>query len=157
GISWTRPSTRAAMSNRVASTSPCTSRGSPRTRYQIDRMATAAATTPTMMAGAKGGVAACFFGATGGGCGAGGVAPLCAGGASVRASVAVVSIRIPASGLRSDHHAVPVRLRSPLLDIDKGAAPQVVPRDKQKATDQPEMLEKGIGGHEPFLAWGQLP
>jgi hypothetical protein len=32
GISATRPSTRAAISNRVASTSPCTNSGSPRSR-----------------------------------------------------------------------------------------------------------------------------
>src|SRR5262249_44545673 len=38
GISPTRPSTRAAMSSRVASTSPCTSSGWGRTRYQIDRL-----------------------------------------------------------------------------------------------------------------------
>src|SRR5262245_1685228 len=36
-------------------------------------------------------------------------------------------------------------------------APQVVPCDKQKATDQPEMLEERIGGHEPLLARRQLP
>ena len=53
GISATRPSTRAAMSKRVASTSPCTSRGSGRTRYQIDRPAMAATTKPTMMEGIR--------------------------------------------------------------------------------------------------------
>src|SRR5262249_20330673 len=55
GLSPPLPSTRAAMSNRVASTSPCTSRGSGRTRYQIDRPATAAMTRPTMMEGARAG------------------------------------------------------------------------------------------------------
>jgi hypothetical protein len=49
GISATRPSTRAAMSNRVASASPCTSRGCGRTKYQTDRPTTAAITTLTMM------------------------------------------------------------------------------------------------------------
>jgi hypothetical protein len=49
GISATRPSTRAAMSNRVASTSPCTIRGCGRTRYQIDKAATKAITRPTMI------------------------------------------------------------------------------------------------------------
>src|SRR5262245_33836634 len=53
GTSATRPSTRAAMSNRVASASPCTSRGSGRTRYQIDKAATATITTPTMMDGTR--------------------------------------------------------------------------------------------------------
>src|SRR5262249_15484215 len=48
-ISATRPSTRAAMSNRVASASPCTSRGCGPTKYQADRPTTAAITTPTMM------------------------------------------------------------------------------------------------------------
>ena len=41
------------MSSRVASTSPCTSRGSGRTRYQIDRPAMAATTSPTMMEGIR--------------------------------------------------------------------------------------------------------
>ena len=50
-----RPSTRAAMSNRVASTSPCTSSGCGRTRYQIDSPATAATTSPTMIEGARSG------------------------------------------------------------------------------------------------------
>jgi len=53
GISATRPSTRAAMSRRVASTSPCTSSGSDRTKYQIDNPATAATTMATMIAGAR--------------------------------------------------------------------------------------------------------
>src|SRR5260221_7345979 len=55
GISPTLPSTRAAMSDRLASTSPCTSRGSGRTRYQIERPATAAMTRATMMEGARAG------------------------------------------------------------------------------------------------------
>src|SRR6516162_6379621 len=63
GISATRPSTRAAMSRRVASTSPCTSNGSPRTRYEIDRLATAATTRPTMMDGMRVEAGACFLGA----------------------------------------------------------------------------------------------
>jgi len=50
GISATRPSTRAAISNRVASTLPCTSRGCGRARYQIEA-ATKAITTPTMIDG----------------------------------------------------------------------------------------------------------
>ena len=62
GISATRPSTRAAMSSRVASTSPCTSSGTGRTRYQIDRLAMTAMTTPTIIAGTLGGRAG--FGAS---------------------------------------------------------------------------------------------
>src|SRR5215831_3098170 len=53
GISATRPSTRAAMSNRVASTSPCTRRGCGRTRYQIDRPTIAAMTRPKMSNGRR--------------------------------------------------------------------------------------------------------
>src|SRR5262249_45606610 len=45
GISATRPSTCAAMSNRVTSTSPCTSRGCGGARYQIDKAATKVAST----------------------------------------------------------------------------------------------------------------
>src|SRR5262249_32367267 len=41
------------MSKRVASTSPCTSRGWGRTRYQIDRPATAMTTRPTMSDGRR--------------------------------------------------------------------------------------------------------
>jgi hypothetical protein len=41
------------MSNRVASTSPCTSSGCGRTKYQIERPATAAITKPTMMDGKR--------------------------------------------------------------------------------------------------------
>jgi len=61
GISATRPSTRAAMSNRVASTSPCTSRGCGRSKYHIDNVATTATTTPTMIAGRRVGEFAHFF------------------------------------------------------------------------------------------------
>src|SRR5262245_25439643 len=63
GTSPTRPSTRAAISSRVASTSPCTSSGSPRRRYQSDSPTTAAAITPTMMDGLREG--ACSFGGSG--------------------------------------------------------------------------------------------
>src|SRR6516165_5795954 len=61
GMSATRPSTRAAMSRRVASISPCTSRGCGRTRYQIDKTATAATTTPTMIEGSRVGEDGHFF------------------------------------------------------------------------------------------------
>src|SRR5262249_55125968 len=55
------PSTRAAISNRVASTSPCTSSGCGRTRYQIDKAATTATTPPTTIAGRRVGEGANFF------------------------------------------------------------------------------------------------
>jgi hypothetical protein len=105
GTSPTRPSTRAAMSNRVASTSPCTSRGWPRTRYQIDRVATAAMTTATMRDGMRPEVGARGLGVSDGGSGGGGVAR--AGAASVRASVIAVSIRIPGRWQDSFNAALP--------------------------------------------------
>ena len=39
--------------DRVALTSPCTSSGTGRTRYQIDRLAMTGMTTPTMIAGTR--------------------------------------------------------------------------------------------------------
>src|SRR5215831_16512197 len=50
----TRPSTPAIMSNRVASTLPCTSRGGGRARYQIDKAAGKAITRRTMIDGRVG-------------------------------------------------------------------------------------------------------
>jgi hypothetical protein len=52
-MSATRPSMRAAMSSRVASTSPWTSIGCGRTRNQIESPAMAATMTPTMMEGTR--------------------------------------------------------------------------------------------------------
>src|SRR5262245_29241964 len=64
------------MSNRVASTSPCTSRGSPRTRNQMDSAATAAMTTATIMNGMRSAAGARGCGFAGGTSGAGGIATL---------------------------------------------------------------------------------
>jgi hypothetical protein len=83
GMSATRPSTRAAMSSRVASTSPCTSSGSPRTRYQIDRPAMTAMTTATIADGIRVEAGGCAFGASFGGSGA-----ACAGASGVGVSIA---------------------------------------------------------------------
>ncbi len=57
GRSATRPSTRAAMSTRVASASPWTRSGCGWTRYQSDRPTIAAIESATMMAAARGGLA----------------------------------------------------------------------------------------------------
>src|SRR5262245_26842917 len=83
GISATRPSTRAAMSSRVASTSPCTSKGWGRTRYQIDKDATAAITRPTIMAGIRVEAGALLFGVSNG----------CFGSASICSAGVLMSIR----------------------------------------------------------------
>src|SRR5262249_18168360 len=97
GMSATRPWPPAAMSSRVASPSPCTSRGSPRTRYQIDSAATAAATTPTMMDGTRVGAGGGRLGASLDG---GGGAPSLggSGAAGVRASGVGISIPILRGG-----------------------------------------------------------
>src|SRR5262245_32045897 len=76
GISATRPSTRAAMSSRVASTSPCSSSGAGRTRYQMESEAIAMTTIARMTAGAyvsaeRGRAGCAAFSATSGEGGAG--------------------------------------------------------------------------------------
>src|SRR5215468_2112378 len=65
GISATRPSTRAAMSSCVASTTPWTNSGDGHIRYQIDRAEMATATTPTMMDRTRLGRDALFFDTSG--------------------------------------------------------------------------------------------
>ena len=75
------------MSRRVASTSPCTSSGCGRTRYQIERTATAATTTPTITEGRRpetgGDFLAASWSATIGSRGGEGAAPCLASGGGI--------------------------------------------------------------------------
>src|SRR4051794_12771140 len=88
GMSATRPSMRAAMSSRVASTSPWTSSGCGRTRNQIESPAMTATMTPTMMEETR-----LARGALSPGAARDGAAPAGAGGAGSSTSVGWASVR----------------------------------------------------------------